>query len=127
MLFRSAAWRVTIASALCIAVFSYVVAVLLAPLTYAALILALDLVNFVVRMPNLATPVLDAMFSRSAFTSLMVHTAQSSNQFRIIAGQLDSPLLMCDRQIFRTTLPKCLRISGMSPIIVGAHFDRRSK
>lgn len=58
---RRAAWRVTIASALCIAVFSYVVAVLLAPLTYAALILALDLVNFVVRMPNLATPVLDAI------------------------------------------------------------------
>ena len=43
--------------------------VLLAPLTYAALILAVDLVNFVVRMPNLATPVLDAIDSESGASS----------------------------------------------------------
>jgi Zn-dependent protease with chaperone function len=51
---RRAAWRVTAASAVADVVVAVVVAVLMAPIFYAALILACDVVNLVRPMPNLA-------------------------------------------------------------------------
>ena len=56
-----AAWRVTVASAVAIAFTSAIVATLMAPLFYAAIALAFDLVNLIVPAPNLVQLLGDAI------------------------------------------------------------------
>lgn len=56
-----AAWRVTLASAVAIAFTSAIVATLMAPLFYAAIALAFDLVNLIVPTPNLVQLLGDAI------------------------------------------------------------------
>lgn len=50
---RRAAWQVTAAASVCIAILAFVVATLTAPLFYGALGLVLDLINLVIPMPDL--------------------------------------------------------------------------
>jgi Zn-dependent protease with chaperone function len=70
---RRAAWRVTFVSRAVNVVVALVVAVLISPLFYAALALALDVLNLLVPAPNLVPPVahaLDEVFNAPAKMSI---------------------------------------------------------
>jgi Zn-dependent protease with chaperone function len=58
---RRAAWRVTIVTGLCAALLAFVVGVLMAPLLYGFIILALDVVNFFHRTPEVVKPAMDVV------------------------------------------------------------------
>src|SRR5690348_18495093 len=62
---QRAAWRVSIVSTLANCIVAFVVAVMMAPLFYAAICLSFDLVNLVIPMPNLVT-VIGALYKVSA-------------------------------------------------------------
>jgi Zn-dependent protease with chaperone function len=58
---RRASWRVTLAAAIADALLAFVVALLMSPIFYAAIALALDLVNLVHHTPNFVTTIARAL------------------------------------------------------------------